>query len=250
MLRLLGYLARPPLFVQPPLFMGLSTIFKYLVNVLTVVPIRVANGRSFAGRYLMKPALFCFLLWLPLLGTAQTKPKKKPTPAASQPVAVAPEGDFAKAKALFERGEAFYKLGEYEKALAEYREAYLVSKAPLLLLNIAQCYRYLGEYEEAKHNYEAFVREDPTSPYRKEMDNKIAEMETILEAKRRDADKTPASLVVTVQGPLETPKKIKPWRLGTGLGAIVLGGSALTFFLIRSDNPAPSTDLGGSDLGF
>jgi tetratricopeptide (TPR) repeat protein len=158
-----------------------------------------------------------------------------PTPATSQ--AEAPEGDFAKAKALFERGEAFYKLGEYEKALNEYRESFLVSKAPLLLLNIAQCYRYLSQYEEAKHNYEAFVREDPNSPYRKEMEGKIAEMETILEAKRREASKPPAPLVVTVQGPTEEPKRLKPWMLGTGIGAVVLGGSALTFLLLRDDLP-------------
>jgi tetratricopeptide (TPR) repeat protein len=62
-----------------------------------------------------------------------------------------------------ERGEAFYKIGEYEKAMNEYREAYLLSKAPLFLLNIAQCYRYMGEYDEAKHNYEALLREDPNT---------------------------------------------------------------------------------------
>jgi tetratricopeptide (TPR) repeat protein len=187
---------------------------------------------------------FAWLLFgCPLSANAQ---KKKPTP----PVTVAPEGDFAKAKALFERGEAFYRLGEYEKALAEYREAYLVSHAPLLLLNIAQCYRYLSEYEEAKHNYEAFIREDPKSPYRKEMENKIAEMETILEAQRRDADKTPTALVVTVKGSTEEPKKLKPWMLGTGIGAIVLGGSALTFLLLTNNQEKPQTSIGGQFVPF
>jgi tetratricopeptide (TPR) repeat protein len=188
-------------------------------------------------RYTMKISLpiiglASLLVFCPPSASAQ---KKKPKPPNSQNVA--PEDNLTKAKELFERGEAFYKLGEYDKALNEYREAYLVSKAPLLLLNIAQCYRYLGQYEEAKHNYEAFVREDPNSLYRQEMEDKIAEMEIILDAKRRDADKTPASLVVTVKGPAEENRRVKPWIKGAGIGAMVLGGSALTFLLLRDNLP-------------
>jgi tetratricopeptide (TPR) repeat protein len=186
-------------------------------------------------------SLFCAcILLFPLESLAQ-KGKKKPTtnPPTTQTAPALAEDDFAKAKALFERGEAFYTLGEYEKAMNEYREAYLLSKAPLFLLNIAQCYRYMGEYEEAKHNYEALIREDPNTAYKQEVIIKIAEMDAILEAQRKEADnKTPAALVVTVQNPKEAQSKLRPWLIGSGLGAVLLGGSALTFLLLRDNVPA------------
>lgn len=192
------------------------------------------------------------LLCLVSVGAEAQKSKggKKPPVPESQPQQqpTAPEADFTKAKALFERGESFYKLGEYEKALSEYRESYLVSKAPLLLVNIAQCYRYLGQYEEAKHNYEAYLREDPTSAYRADIEAKIAEMDAALEAERKKAAKTPTSLVVEVKPPVEQPRRVKPWMWGT-VGAAVIGGSALTFVLLRGEEE-PISDLGGQPVDF
>jgi hypothetical protein len=195
--------------------------------------------------------------WLPIFGVAlllfccppfaSAQKKKSPNhnSPSSQPSAATVA--FLNAKALFEQGEAFFRLGEYQSALNKYREAYLISQAPLLLLNIAQCYRYLGQYDEAKHNYEAFIREDPKSPYRKEMQDKILEMETILEAKQRELSKVPAYLV-SMQAPKEEPKRAKAWMIGTGIG-VVLGGLVLTVLLYH-ETPSPQTDLGGSALGF
>jgi Tetratricopeptide repeat len=191
--------------------------------------------------------------WLPVLGvalllfccpqSASAQKKKSPDHNSPSSQTSAATVAFLNAKALFEQGEAFFRLGEYQSALNKYREAYLISQAPLLLLNIAQCYRYLGQYDEAKHNYEAFVREDPKSPYRQEMQDKILEMETILEAKQREMSKMPAYLVTK-----EEPKRVKTWMIGTGIG-VVLGGLMLTVLLYH-ETPSPQTDLGGSALGF
>jgi tetratricopeptide (TPR) repeat protein len=199
----------------------------------------------------LKSSLFTFglaslLLWCPLSASAQ----KKPAPGLPNNQPVVPEKDLAKAKALFERGEAFFRLSEYEKAIKEYQESYLISKAPLLLLNIAQCYRYLSQYDNAKHSYEAFIREDPNSLYRKEMEDNIAEMEAILEAKRKEADKTPASVIFTTQTSFQESKRLKPWMVGGGISAIVVGSVMLTFLLVSNNNPKPQTDLGGANLGF
>jgi tetratricopeptide (TPR) repeat protein len=170
----------------------------------------------------------------------QKKGEKKPP--------VLPSEELSRARTMAERGDTFFKLGEYEKALNEYKDAYLLSKTPLLLINIGQCYRALGKYEEAKHHYEAYLREDPEGPYAEDMRNKMAEMNTILEAKRKEAAKapaTPASLVVTVQTPTTEPPRVKPWMIGGGLGAMLLGGAAVTFLVVRNEEEAPQTALGG-----
>jgi tetratricopeptide (TPR) repeat protein len=179
---------------------------------------------------------------------AQTSPKEKKPAPPPMDAPTAPEADFTKAQALFERGESFYKLGEYDKALHEYREAYLVSKMPLMLINIAQCYRYMGKYDEAKTSYETYLREDPRSAYRADIESKIAEMNAILEAKRKEAAQAlPASMIAAP--PAET-KRVKPWMWSTA-GAALLGGSVLTIALLRGDDtPPPQTDIGGRFVDF
>jgi hypothetical protein len=63
-------------------------------------------------------------------------------------------------------------------------------------------------------------------------------MDAILEAQRKEADnKTPAALLVSVPNPKEERSKLRPWLIGSGLGAVLLGDSALTFLLLRDNLP-------------
>jgi tetratricopeptide (TPR) repeat protein len=97
-----------------------------------------------------------------------------------------------KAKKHFEDAEAHYKVRDYEEALAGYREAYLLSKQPVLLFNIAQCYRLLGRYEEARSSYRTFLREAPDHPVRPEVERLIAEVEARLAKAEGAAATNPA----------------------------------------------------------
>jgi tetratricopeptide (TPR) repeat protein len=81
-----------------------------------------------------------------------------------------------RAKALFEEAEGYYRVREYEKALASYKESYLLAREPVLLFNIAQCYRQLGQLEEALKSYEAFLRDDPKSALRENAAARLAEI--------------------------------------------------------------------------
>lgn len=148
-----------------------------------------------------------------------------------------------RAKKLFDEGEDFFKLSQYDKAVAAYQEAYLLSKAPLFLLNIGQCYTQMGQTKEAIHSYEAFIREDPKSPYRAEMEAKIDDLKAYLAQKQNEAA---ASLPVILVTPVE--KSLNKKRMvGASAGGAALLGVGLTFFLVYR---APRSDGGSKPLPF
>jgi tetratricopeptide (TPR) repeat protein len=179
------------------------------------------------------------------------------------PVALAQSGaptkaDIEKAKSHFKEGEAHFNLGEYEQAMEAYRQSYLLSKAPLLLYNIALCARALGRYQDARHNFEAYLvaETDKKSPYRKEAEKAIQEIDAILTAKALEPKFTPppASAVspVVVQlnpTPQESPRRLRVVLLGTALGTVLVGGAALTL-LLSVDERLPDSSLGAQPSGF
>jgi tetratricopeptide (TPR) repeat protein len=96
---------------------------------------------------------------------------------SSEPGGKKEEDPKDKAKRLYEEAEGYYNVREYEKALSLFKEAYLLTKEPELILNMGQCYRKLGRYEEAKDTFKTFLREDPETPYRKDVEKILSEIE-------------------------------------------------------------------------
>src|SRR5215471_6877228 len=86
------------------------------------------------------------------------------------------------AKQLTEQGLAHYNVGEYDKAVDEFKRAYLLSKTPALLFNIAQAQRLKGDCKEALQSYKAYLRADP-SANRAKIEARIAEMEKCVKEK-------------------------------------------------------------------
>src|SRR5687767_1629312 len=80
---------------------------------------------------------------------------------AAESAAGPSQAELDRARALFEEGETFYKVGEYDKALESYKQAYILSKEPALLFNMAQCYRLLSRSDEAVRTYKIFIRDTP-----------------------------------------------------------------------------------------
>src|SRR4051794_41035975 len=60
------------------------------------------------------------------------------------------------AKAHFVAGDRAFKLGNFKSAVEEYQKSYELSSATLLLYDIAQAYRMLGENEKALFSYKQF----------------------------------------------------------------------------------------------
>ena len=151
--------------------------------------------------------------------------------------------DLEKSKKLFEQGESFFKLGQYDKAILAYQEAYLLSKAPLFLLNIGQCYKNLGQTKEAIHSYEAFIREDPKSPYRAEIEGKIDDLNAYLEQKQNEVTSLPT---IMVNAPVEKPLN-KKLIVGASAGGAGVLGIGLVFFLVYRP---PRTAGGNNSIDF
>jgi tetratricopeptide (TPR) repeat protein len=156
------------------------------------------------------------------------------------------------AKALFQEAEKSYRLGEYEKALEGYKKAYELTNRPSLLYNMAQCYRLLGDYEEAIRSYNFYLRDDPKSPKKAEVKKRITELEALVAQEEeanlgivspygdRPAPTPPAVIPPTISDALEEPAPARVSRRGLlltsgalALGSALSGGGAL---LLRLDN--------------
>ncbi len=102
---------------------------------------------------------------------------------AAAPALAAPEPsgeDVEEAKTRFEAGQQAFKAGQFREAIAEFQGGYVLSRNPGFLLNIAVCYRKLGEPQQALDNFRDFLAAEPDSPRRPEVEKHVAELETLL----------------------------------------------------------------------
>src|SRR3569832_995008 len=86
-------------------------------------------------------------------------------------------GTAAQAKRHFEEATNAYNLGEFKRAAEEYREAYRIKPAAAILYNIAQAYRLGNEPEQALFFYRSFLRNDPATRNRCEVEDRIQKLE-------------------------------------------------------------------------
>lgn len=107
--------------------------------------------------------------------------------------APADDADTKKAKEHFKKGKVFFDSGQFDKALVEYTAAYEMKPLPGFLLNIAQCHRNLGRFDESIFFYKKYLSEVPDTPYRSDVETVIAEMERkVTEKKAEDAKRLEA----------------------------------------------------------
>ena len=171
----------------------------------------------------MKTISALFLSCL-LIGSAQAAPKK----SAQKSKEEARE----KASELFSKSKAYYNIHEYQQALNGFKEAYILSQEPVLLLNMGQCYRYLGQYQDAIVSYQTFLQEDPTTPYASNVDALIQEMQQKLTEL-----KAPEPVVTLPEAKPEVkpePKQLPPAMLSDEpyrTPTILYGATAAAFVL-------------------
>jgi tetratricopeptide (TPR) repeat protein len=82
------------------------------------------------------------------------------------------------AKAHYELGVTAYGLGHFDRALAAFTRAYRLDPAPILLYNIAQAHRKLGNREEAIQHYRRYLDAVPGANDRQQIQARIREMES------------------------------------------------------------------------
>ena len=119
------------------------------------------------------------------------------TVAIAQPAA--DDAKKADARSLYEEGLKHYNLGEYDAAIDAFKKAYAISSAPGLLFNIAQSYRLKKDYEQASNFYLTYLRLKPDAPNRADVEQRIDEMNKLLE-EQKSMEKRPPTGTVTPEG--------------------------------------------------
>lgn len=87
------------------------------------------------------------------------------------------------ARAHWERGNTHYNLAEWAQAITAYKASYRLSRDPRMLYNIAQAHRLASDCQQARAFYKSFLRNDPDSELRPDVEGRIAEMEACLAAR-------------------------------------------------------------------
>jgi len=122
-------------------------------------------------------------------------------PPASEP---GPSNEDQAARLLFQSAREAFAAGEYERALSGFQQAYDLSRRPALLYNIGTTLDRLRRDDEALAIFEQFLREDPQTPNRAEIESRVAQLRAgiqtrqareeaaRLEAERVDAERQAA----------------------------------------------------------
>ncbi len=180
------------------------------------------------------------------------------------------------ARKHFEDGTKAFNLGEFDRAVKEYKAAYNAKPDPVFLYNIAQAYRLGNDLPQALFFYRSFLRNQPNTPNRHEIESRIEQLEAQVAQKSTPAPaptpaaptppETPpapapmpapvpavsppapspvAAVSTTPSPPPKKPLYKKGWFWGVVVGAIVVAGgvgAGVGVALTRSG--APSSELG------
>jgi len=214
---------------------------------------RTTNSRAFAP---WAAALWTLLSPLPgasLAGPPASAPTA-PTVAPATGTASAPTTQDA--LPLYREGLAHYNLAEYDRAIALFKRAYVISRAPELLYNIAQAYRLAGDCPLALRFYRSYAREAPRAGDRPSLQAVIADMERCVRRRpaaprpgRVDAPARPASRAEPVATRRRWPALV---LAGTGVAVAAAGGGLLGWARVeyndmRQSGCAPACDSGRVD---
>jgi tetratricopeptide (TPR) repeat protein len=99
------------------------------------------------------------------------------------------------AKEHYEMATRFYDVGKYGEAINEYEQAYLLIEDAALLFNIGQAYRLWDRPEDASRAYKNYLRRRPDASNRADVEKKIADMERIVDDRRRGVPGQPSQQV-------------------------------------------------------
>jgi tetratricopeptide (TPR) repeat protein len=97
------------------------------------------------------------------------------------------------AKERYEMATRLYDVGKYAEAISEYEEAYLLVEDAALLFNIGQAYRLWDHPEEAIRSYKNYLRRRPDATNRAEVEKKIADLEKVVEERKRNGALPPVA---------------------------------------------------------
>lgn len=108
-----------------------------------------------------------------LVGAAAVAPNSRAIAAEVAPT----EADKLEARKRFDQGRRMFDLRQYIESVPEFEAAYRLSGDPAFLYNIAQSYRLADRPDEATHYYNTFLKRDPNTPRREEVERRLQELQ-------------------------------------------------------------------------
>jgi hypothetical protein len=130
--------------------------------------------------------------------------------ATETPATKGSDSDEAEARRIFRRGQAHYNLNEYAQAADDFEGAYRLFPHPVFLYNAAQAHRLAGNDERALYFYRVYLRVEPKSKMRAEVQERIAALEKAVQG-GTPASAAPTSPRPTAPGPAPaSPPPVSP----------------------------------------
>jgi hypothetical protein len=128
-------------------------------------------------------------------------------PPPDTPAPKGTDADEAEARRVFRRGQAHYNLSEYAQAAEDFESAYRLYPLPVFLYNAAQALRLAGSDERALYFYRVYLRVEPKSKMRGEVQERIAALEKALQsgATTKPEGARPAPAPPSIPPPAATP---------------------------------------------
>jgi tetratricopeptide (TPR) repeat protein len=109
-------------------------------------------------------------------------------------------------KQHYDRATRAYDVGKYPEAIEEYQKAYEIGGDPAMLYNIAQSFRLNDQLTDAIRFYRRYLQRAPNARNREDVERKIADLEKIVEERKKTAAATaPAPPPVTTPAPTPPP---------------------------------------------
>lgn len=124
--------------------------------------------------------------------------------------------DSAAAKEHYLKGTRAFELGAYDEAIDEYSAAYRIKDDPALLYNLGQAHRLAGHAVEALRFYKLFLIKVPQTPARSEVEQKIAELQKLVDQQQKtrsippDTVKSPEQPTTVTTTPEAPPATTEP----------------------------------------
>jgi len=169
----------------------------------------------------------------------------------------------AKAKAHIERGETLYTLHRFDEALVEYQAAYELEPLPSFLVNIAQCLRNLGRFDEALFTLRRYLRVAPKAHDRAKVEELIAKLEAEVERQAeeqraaaaareaeeaRQAELTRRTLDASLAKPHPVARRTPVYRRWWFITGAVITVGATTAAILVATSGLPDGDLAPIDF--
>ena len=150
------------------------------------------------------------------------------------------------AKRYFDRGEKLFALGKFDEALNEYQEAFDAKAIPDFLFNIGQCYRNLGDYDQAIFSFKKYLKLQPDAADKDKVEKLIEELQ-----EKKDRGEGQKLIKQQQEQQAHPPPPHEPfytkWWFWTGVAVIGVAGGVGIYEGTKSS--PPSTDLGNIVFG-